>query len=67
MFLLGRFEDLERAEERFVDGHHGSGIVKLSAVIRSTKEGDELSFREEFVSILYNLMRSADEVHVVLL
>lgn len=58
---------LERTEQTFVHAHHGTGIVELPTVVRRTEKRHELSFREEFVSVLDNLMRSAYEVHVVLL
>ena len=67
MLLLGRLENLERAEQALVDTHHGTGIVKLATVIGSTKEGDELALGKEFVSVLDDLVGSADEIHVVLL
>ena len=35
---LGR-EYLEAAHKPVVDGHHGSGIVKLTTVIRGTEDG----------------------------
>jgi len=38
-----------------------------SDVVRRTEDGDESPLREEFISVLDDLMRSADEVEVMLL
>ena len=65
-FLVQRLEDLERADEILVDGHHRSRVVEFSAVIRSGEYGDELSVAEELVAIFDDLVCSADEVEVVL-
>jgi hypothetical protein len=67
LFLLSRFQDLEGAEEALVDAHHGTGIVKLSTIVGSTEQSDQLALGEELVSILNDLMGTANEVHVVLL
>jgi len=61
------FTYLERTQETFVYAHHSSGIVKFSAVVGCAEKCDELAFREEFVTILDNLMGTADQIHVVLL
>ena len=39
----------------------------LSTVIRGREQGDELSLCKELVSVFYDLMRSADQIHIVLL
>ena len=67
MLLLCRLQDLEGAEQALVDTHHSACIVKLSAVIRSTEEGDELALGEELVAVFDDLMSTADEIHVVFL
>ena len=59
--------NLERAEQTLVDAHHCTGVVELSTVVRRGEQRDELPLREELISILHNLMRTADEIHVVLL
>ena len=64
--LLGGLEDLEGAHEGLVDGHHGAGVVELSAVIWGGEKGDELPAGEELVSVLDDLVGAADEVEVVL-
>jgi len=58
---------LERTQQTLVDAHHGTCIVKFTAVVGCTEQCYELALGEEFVTIFYNLMRTADEVHVVLL
>lgn len=65
--MSGPGTNLERAEQTLVNAHHGTRIVKLSAVVRCTKQGDELTFREELVSVLNHLMGSTDKVHVMFL
>lgn len=46
---------LEGAHERLVHAHHGAGVVKLSAVVRSREQGDELPLREKLVAIFHHL------------
>lgn len=58
---------LERAKQTLVDAHHSTCVVKLSTVVGRAEQSDQLAFREELVSVLHNLMCTADEVHVVLL
>lgn len=65
--MSGSGTNLERAEQTLVDAHHGTRIVKLSAVVRCTKQGDELTFGEELVAVFDHLMGTTDEVHVVFL
>lgn len=65
--MSGPDTNLERAEQTLVDAHHGTRIVKLSAVVRCTKQGDELAFGKELVAIFDHLMGTTDEVHVVFL
>jgi hypothetical protein len=64
--LLGRFEDLEGAHECFIDAHHCAGIIEFPAVVGRGKESNELPTGKEFVSIFDDLMRTANEVQVVL-
>lgn len=58
---------LERTQQAFVNTHHGACIVEFAAVIGCAKESDELSLREELVAVFHDLMRSANQIHVVLL
>lgn len=67
LLLLGRLENLERAKQALVDAHHGTGIVKLAAVVGSGEEGDELALGEELVAVLDDLVSTADEIHVMFL
>jgi hypothetical protein len=46
---------LERAEERFVHVHHGARVVKLAAVVRRREDRNELTVREELITILDDL------------
>lgn len=67
MLLLRRLEDLERAEQALVDAHHRTSVVELAAVVGRREKSDELALAKELVSVLDDLMRAADEIHVVLL
>ena len=59
------FEYLERADEIFVDAHHGAAVVKFASVVGCGEDGDELTFGEEFVSVFNYLMCATDEVKAV--
>jgi hypothetical protein len=59
--------NLERAEQTLVNAHHGTGIVKLSAVVGRAEQGYQLSLGEELVAIFDDLMSTTNQVHVVLL
>lgn len=63
----GRGTNLERAEQALVYAHHGTCIVELATVVGGTEQSDELTLGEELVAVFYDLMGTADEVHVVLL
>jgi hypothetical protein len=67
LLLLSGLEDLEAAHEGIVDRHHSSCIVELTAVVRSREESHKLALGKEFVAILYDLMRPANKINVVLL
>ena len=62
-----RITNLEGAEQTLVNAHHGTSIVKLSTVVGSTEQGNQLALGEEFVAVLDDLVGTADEIHVVLL
>lgn len=67
LLALDRFQHLETAHQRLVDGHHRPGIVELTAIVWGGEDGDQLPLREELVAILNDLMGTADQVHVLLL
>ena len=50
-----------------IDTHHGTCIVKLSAIVWSRKDGHQLALPKELVAILDDLMRTTDQIQVVLL
>jgi hypothetical protein len=58
---------LERAQQTLIDAHHRTRVVELSAVVWRTEKCDELTLREELVAVFYDLVSTADEIHVVLL
>lgn len=64
---IGRGTNLERAEQALVYAHHGTCVVELATVVGGTEQSDELALGEELVAIFYDLVGTADEVHVVLL
>lgn len=53
--FLGPHAYLEGAHERLIHTHHGAGIVKLSAVVGSREQGDELPLCEKLVTIFHHL------------
>lgn len=63
----GLATNLEGAEQAFVHAHHGTRIVKLPAVVWRAEQGHELTLGEELVTILDDLVGTADQVHVMLL
>jgi len=63
--LISGLQDLERAHEGLIDAHHGTSIVEFSAIVWCREESDELPLGKEFITILHNLMGSADEIQVV--
>jgi hypothetical protein len=63
----GADTNLERAQEALVHAHHGAGVVELSAVVGGTEESHKLTFREEFIAVLHDLMRTADQIHIMFL
>ena len=63
--LFGRFEDLERTHEGFVDRHHRSGVIEFTTIIRCGKNRDQLSPCEELVPIFDDLMRADDQIQIV--
>lgn len=58
---------LEGAEQTLIHTHHGAGVVELAAVVGRAEEGYELALREELVTILDDLVSTADQVHVMFL
>ena len=58
---------LERAQQAFVNTHHGSSVVKLATVVGGAEERHQLSLGEEFVTVLHYLVCTANEVHVMFL
>lgn len=67
LLLLSRLEDLERAEKRLIHAHHSAGVVELATVVRRRKERDELPLGEKLIPVFDDLVRAADQIHVVLL
>jgi len=46
---------LERAHQRLINTHHGSGVVKLSTVVRCWEQSHQLTLGKELVAIFYHL------------
>jgi len=46
---------LKRAEEGFVNAHHGCYLVELSAVVWRAAQCEEVSFREEPITTIDDL------------
>ncbi len=49
---------LERAHESVINRHHGTSVVKLSAIVGRTEHSNELPARKEFVTVFHNLQDS---------
>lgn len=58
---------LERTQQTLVDTHHGTRIVEFSAVVGRAEQRHQLPLRKELISVLDDLVRPTDEVHIVLL
>lgn len=67
LLLLSWLQDLERTQQTLVNTHHCTSIVELSTVVWRREQRNQLSFGEELVSVLNNLVSAAYQVHVVLL
>lgn len=67
LLLLSRLENLERAQQALVYAHHRTSVVELATVVGCREKGDKLALAEELVSVLDDLVSTANEVHVVLL
>lgn len=65
--VIGGLQDLEGAHQSLIDTHHGTGVVKLSAVVGGREERDELALGKELVSLLDDLVGAADEVELLAL
>lgn len=65
LLLLCWFQNLETAHQCIINWHHCSSIVKLSTIVRSWKESDQLSFSKELITIFNDLMSSANQVNVM--
>ena len=53
--LLCRSQDLERAHEGRVDGHHSSSIVEFVTVVWSGEQGDKATLSKELITVLDDL------------
>ena len=60
-----RRDGLERTDQVLVDDHHRALIHELPAIIRRRENSHELSFGEELITVLDDLMRAANKVDPV--
>merc|ERR1712048_787234 len=67
LFPFYRLENLETAHQGIVNRHHCTCVVEFATIVWRTEYRDQLAFREELVPVLNNLMRSNNEVHIMLL
>ena len=65
--LLSWLKYLERTDQILVDGHHGTSVIELPAVIRCREHCDELSLCKKLIAVLDYLMSATDEIQIVLL
>lgn len=67
LLLLRRLQNLKATQQTLIHTHHGPRIIKFATVIRRAEQRDQLALAEELVAVLDDLVRAADEIHVVLL
>jgi len=65
--LICRLENLKAAHESFINAHHSARVVKFTAVVWCAEESDKLAALEELIAIFYDLMRTTDEINIMLL
>ena len=65
-YFFDRLEDLEGAGEIVFHPHHSCTVIELSAVVGGREKGNQLLFGKEFIPVLHHLMRTADQVQLVL-
>jgi len=58
-------QNLERAHQCIIYGHHCTGIIKFPTIVWCRKYGHQFSPCKEFISILYNLMGSDNKIKIV--
>jgi hypothetical protein len=58
---------LKGTHQRLIHTHHRTRVIEFPAIIGSREEGYELPTSKKFVSVLYDLMRSAYQIHIVFL
>lgn len=66
LLLLCRLQNLERTEQRLIDAHHRTCIVKLTTVVGRREQRHKLPLGKELVAILYDLVCTTNQVHIVL-
>jgi hypothetical protein len=57
---------LEGAKQRSVNVHDSAVVLEFSAIVWSRKNCYKLSFTEKFITLLHNLMGTANKVKIVL-
>jgi hypothetical protein len=67
LLLFSWLEDLEAAHESVINGHHSACIVELTTIVGSGEQSNELSLCKELIAVLNYLMRTANQVNIVLL
>ena len=55
LFLLLSNAHLERAHQGLINSHHGTGIVKLAAIVGRREHRHQLPLGKELVAILHDL------------
>ena len=66
LFGVHGAQDFEGAAQTCVNAHHPTGIVELAAVVRRREYSYKSTGCLELVPVLDHLMRSADDVQVML-
>lgn len=63
-FVQLEFVYLERAIHIFRNSHRSTSIVKLAAVVWCWENGNKASIGKKFISILYYLMSSCNQIQI---
>ena len=66
-FSISCFQNREATHQSVVYGHQCSRIIEFSTVVWSWEYSNELSTAEEFIAILDDLVRSTNQIDVILL
>ena len=62
-FLLSKLDNVTL--ETLVNADHGGIVIKLPAILRSTKYSDEFPVSKKLISIFHNLVSAHNQINIV--